>query len=474
MLVAGLVVVSLVGRWMGAVAVGEYLLVRRVATWISSGAQLGLGVALPRYVAKAVGQKTSDQLGYLAGALLILLGVAGTAGALLLLGRALFAQWFFGSPQASDLIWPLIWLLLGLSAHAGVYGFYRGRLAMHWANALQIINIALVPVVSVALLYRSRPIAFIVSVNGATMPAVCFLLLLPLSREFASAELPRLLPLARELLRYGSARVPGEFAGSALFALGPVIAAHYVPLSEVSRLLLGLGLLMAVSVSVAPIGTVLLSKITMMIARNKLEEVRLRLEKFLAGIIELSVFVCLQLVVFADVLIRVWVGKEYLTGIAVIQITLLSIPFYLFFVALRSAIDAVSVVAYNAHNGYVALAVFLAGSGLAVEFAPRSLLLHSIAGALMAANAVLAWRTSSVAAKLLNLHIPWRECALPTLSAVVLGMVTYWLHRNLGPQPGVVSVVLIEVGMCVAFLGLSRLLGSNWLSYFYKLLITTR
>jgi len=335
-----------------------------------------------------------------------------------------------------------------------------------------VVNIAAVPVVSVASLYRSRPIAYIISVNGATMLAFSLLLLLPLSREFSSIKLPRLLPRVRELLSYGSARVPGEFAGSALFALGPVIAAHYVPLSEVSRLLLGLGLLMAVSVSVAPCGTVLLSKITMMIARNQMEDVRLRLEKFLAGIIELSVFVSLQLVVFADVLIRVWVGKEYLTGIAVIQITLLSIPFYLFFVALRSAIDAVSVIAYNAHNGYVALAVFLALSGLAVGLAPRSLLLHSIAGSLMVANAVLAWRTSSVAGKLLNLRIPWRECMLPTLSAIVLGMVAYFVHRRLGVQAGPLSVVLVELVMGVVFLGLTQVLGSTWLSYFYKLLIT--
>ena len=142
---------------------------------------------------------------------------------------------------------------------------------------------------------------------------------------------------------------------------------------------------------------------------------------------------------------RAGVGKEYLSGIAVIQITLLSIPFYLFFVALRSAIDAASVIAYNAHNGYVALAVFLSCPGLAVEFAPRGLLLHSIAAALMVANAVLARRTSSVAAKLLNLRIPWRECALPTLSAIMLG-VAYLLHKGLGRTGRVARVGCGRIG----------------------------
>jgi len=228
---------------------------------------------------------------------------------------------------------------------------------------------------------------------------------------------------------------------------------------------------MAISLSVTPFSTVLLSKISMIIARNQMQELKRYLEQFTAGILELSVFGCLQVVVFAGVLVRVWMGNEYLKGIEVIRITLLSIPFFLFYVAVRSAIDAAAVVAHNAHNGYVALAVFLLLSGLATWLLPRAWLLDSIAVALMIANAVLAWRTSHVAHKLLGVRIRWKDCALPILLAIVLGSVSYFLCRQLRPQFELPAFLVIELGAVGVFLWLSDKLGSTWLRYFWRLLV---
>jgi O-antigen/teichoic acid export membrane protein len=273
----------------------------------------------------------------------------------------------------------------------------------------------------------------------------------------------------RELLHYGVARVPGEFAGSALFALGPVIASHYLPLSEVAHLLLGLGLLMAISLSITPCGTVLLSKISMMIARNQIEDVRAKLEQFVAGVLELSVFGCLQVIIFADVLVRLWVGANYLKGLDVIHFTLLSIPFFLYFVAVRSAIDAATVVAHNAHNGYVALAVFLLLSGVVVKLAPTAYLLDGLACALMIANAVLAWRTGHVAKMLFNLRIPWKQCAPSLLLAFLLGGMSFWVHRHLKASLDIVWLACFELLCTCLFLGLSIKLGSTWLVYFWQL-----
>ncbi len=467
-LASGLIVVSLVGKRMGALAVGEYLLLRRVSTWLGSGTQLGLGVALPRYVALSVDHPQSDQFGYLVGAFLALLGVNAALGLVLLSARSMFAQWLFGQAQAGPLITPLAFLLIGQSTHTALYGFYRGRLSMNWANALQIANTVVLPLFSVALWYRIHSVAFIVGFNGAAMLGVSTLFLLPFRGRLVHAEGWHLRSRIRELLKYGCARVPGEFAGNALFALGPVIASHYLPLSEVAHLLLGLGLLMAISLSITPCGTVLLSKISMMIARNQMEQVRARLEQFVAGVLELSVFGCLQVVIFADVLVRVWVGQEYLTGLDVIHITLLSIPFLLFFVAIRSAIDAATVVAHNAHNGYAALAVFLVLTGLAVAFAPRSFLLDGISIALLIANAVLAWLTSRVAKNLFNLGVPWRHCALPLVLAFLLGGVSFAIHHYIWPPMGLIGIILMEIAMAAIFVGLSAKLGSTWLAYFWN------
>jgi O-antigen/teichoic acid export membrane protein len=475
MMVEGVLSVSLVGRWLGALAVGEYLLISRVASWLSSGVQLGIGVALPRYVARVVNHRTSDQLGYLTSGLVCLVGTASVVGSLLLLAPGMFARWLFGSLQMVHLVTALALMLLGQAVHTAVYGYYRGNLWMQWANALQVVNMVLLPIAAIIVLYyRHGSVAAIVSVTGAAVTVSSVLFLIPAVRGFHYSDLHDIRPPLLELLRYGVARVPGEFAGSALFALGPVIASHYLPISDVSDLLLGLGMLMAVAASVTPCGTVLLSKVSMMLARGQIHEVRSRLEQFVGGVLELSVFACLQAVVLADVIVRAWVGAGYLGGIGVIRVTLLSIPFYLYFIATRSAIDAASVVAHNAHNGYIALAVFLGLIAGAVLLLPRSYLLIGIAGALMVANAVLAWRTSAVARQVLDLRIPWRRCALPLGLAMMLGLASYGVRLEAGSHFGLAAAVLLGLSMSAAFLLIAPQVGSTWLVDSRKLLMAGR
>jgi O-antigen/teichoic acid export membrane protein len=472
MLVQGVLSVSLVGRWLGALAVGEYLLVSRVASWLGSGMQLGIGVALPRYVARGTAQHSSG-LSYLTSALLCLLSVALAIGALLLLARQVFAKWLFGRSEMAYLVLPLVLVLLGQVIQTAVYGYYRGHLWMQWANSLQVVNMVLVPIGAILLLYRHGSVASILTLNGAASAASAFLFLIPAVRLFRPADLRDIRPHLSELLQYGVARVPGEFAGNALIALGPVIASHYLPISEVSGLLLGIGMLMAVSASVAPCGTVLLSKISMMLARNQVQAVQLQLQHFIAGVLELSVFVCLQVIVFADVIVQAWVGSGYLKGVGVIRITLLSIPFWLFFVALRSAIDAATVVAHNAHNGYIALAVFLGLTGAAVAFVPRAYLLDAIAGALMGAFAVLAWRTAGVAQELLGVKVPWRQCAAPLALGTALGIGSYAIHHA-ARDLALPAIMLLEVAISVMFVLFLPRLGSTWLRESWKLFVVRK
>lgn len=475
MMVEGVLSVSLVGRWLGALAVGEYLLINRVASWLGSGMQLGIGVALPRYVSRVADHRTSDQLGYLSSGLLCLVGAATVIGSLLLVARSISAKWLFGSSQMVHLVIPLVLVLLGQAVHTAVYGYYRGNLWMQWANGLQVVNMGIIPIAAIALLYyRHGSVAAIVSVTGAAVVVSSVLFLIPAARGFHYSDLRDIRPPLLELLRYGVARVPGEFSGSALFALGPVIASHYLPISEVSGFLLGLGMLVAVAASVTPFGTVLLSKISMMLARGQIQEVRLRLEQFVGGVLELSLFVCLQAVVFTDVIVRAWVGVAYLSAAGVIRVTLLSIPFYLFFIAIRSANDAASVVAHNAHNGYIALAVFLGLDGAAVLLVPRSYLLVSIAGALVVANAVLAWRTAGVARELLDLRIPWRRCAPPLSLAMMLGLASYLIRRETQFDFGLGAAILLGFAMSAAFLLIAPHLGSTWLYDSGRLLLATR
>jgi len=464
-LVGGLLVVALFGRMFGAVALSEYLLLRRVVAWLQSGTDLGLGVALPRYVAHAVDKPVVERQAYFLAALACGGIPALGLGIVLMSARNFFARWLFGSVQGVHLILPLLVFLLGFMVHGYVYGYYRGRLAMGRANGLQLCNIALVPLGAVIAFFRSGSVGLIVSVMGIAMLFCAGLLAIPIVRQPGGGPPFKLTPHARELLRYGIARVPGDFGHGALLALGPVIASHYLPMGQVSHLLLGLSILMAVSVSVAPLGLLLLSTASMMLAQKRLDEFRSRLSHLMAAVLELSTFACMQLLVFADVLVRAWVGPQFLEGLTVIRILLLATPFYLFFASLRSVIDAASVTPYNARNVLFSLAVFLILAAVQAKAFPRRFLLESLAGALALAFVTLAWLTARSVRQLFDLRIAWHDSAAALSMGTLLAAMSFLIHFELGVRMGLVELVILEVVLGAVFLGGLRKLGSDWLLF---------
>jgi O-antigen/teichoic acid export membrane protein len=466
--VAGFLVISLFGRILGAVALSEYLLLRRVVSWLQSGAQLGLGVALPRYVAHAIDKPAFERQAYFLAALacggILPLGL----GIVFMGARSFSARWLFGSAQVAHLILPLSVMLLGLVAHACVYGYYQGCLAMGLANGLQLCNLALVPLAAVIAFFHTGSVGLIVSVMGVSMLFGAGLFALPIMRHSRGGRWLKFTRHAGELLRYGIARVPGDFGNGALVALGPVIASHYLPMGRVSYLLLGLSILTVVSASAAPLGLVLLSKASMMLAQNRLDEFRSRLSHLVAGVLELSTFACLQLLIFADVLVGLWVGPKFLEGLPVIRILLLAIPFYMFYVALRSVIDAASVTAYNARNILVSLALFLTLAAVGAKAAPPKFLLEGLAGALVLAFITLAWLTARSVRQLYDLRIAWRHSAAALLIGALLAGVSLLIRFGQGFRMGPVELVMLELVQGVVFLGLLKKLGSTWLLFVWN------
>jgi O-antigen/teichoic acid export membrane protein len=464
----GLLVISLLGRLLGPALLGEYLLVRRIAAWLKSGTEMGLGIALPRTVAHALQEPSGGREAYFAVDAACV-GTAGiTLGVVLYLGRTHFAEWFFGERMAMGLIVPLSLFLLGLLGHAAVYGYYRGRLAMARANAVEFIDLALIPVSATVFFWRTHSVAAVLSAIGAAtlLSAACFArnILRERSRDVPWHARKR----AAELLRYGLARVPGEFGSGALLSLGPIIASHFLPMAQVSSLLLGMSLLMAVSLGVTPLGLVLLSKVSMMLAQDRLAEIRVNLAFLLAAVLELSIFVCLQVVVFADTLIRTWVGDAFPGRMGVIRIVALAIPPFLFYVTLRSVIDATSVKAYNARSILIALGVFLTLAFAATKILPPDYLLEGIATALLCAFIVLAALTARTVRRLYNLRLVWRDSGFPLLVGFLLGGASFIFHWANGFRTSLAELVLLQLTVAAIFFCAARKFRSGWLPYLWS------
>jgi O-antigen/teichoic acid export membrane protein len=470
-----LLLTSLLSRWLGPRVLSEYLLLRRVLAWMIAGTLLGLATGLPRYVAHAAGQRSRSESSYFLAASICLIPSAIVTGLVMVLNRNAFAQWFFGDGRETGLVMALALLLLGFAIHHAVYGYYRGLLEMTRANLFELCNTALLPLGVVLLLFRTEPIGAIMFALGGLMTITGTLFAVPIFfRLRRQASLGPIYARCGELLHYGVPRVPGEFGAAAITAIGPMLAAHYMEIARVSPLLLGLNMLMVTGYAAGPLGVVLLSKVSMMLGQNQREEVQSRLRLLVAAVMEVSVFTCIQLAIFADVIVRAWVGPGYEDQMGVIRLVLLAIPPYLFFVALRSTIDAATVKPANTANVLISLAVYLGLIAGWIMFFSTSSLLMAIAGSLLASQLLLATLTARTFRTLYGLTIPWRKLFPAFTVALLLGAVAVAL-RTL--QTGLIpflEAMLVETVLLAVYLAALAHFKSGWVAYTWNVGVRRR
>lgn len=351
----------LIAERFGPEGVGEYALVKRVIGFVSPFLLLGLGVGIPRYI--AMSKDKFQMITYLkAGGLIIAFSISFFLIVINLFKES-FAKTFFGAVNYVNLVLPFSFFLAGFIFTSFVYSYFRGRLLIKIFNFLYIVNLALVPLI-IIIFFKGITIEKIITLIGITTFIIAFIFLLPSIKEiiFSIGKLQFQKSL-KEVLYYSLPRAVGDFALAGLLSLGPIFAAHFVSIQEVGYLSVSQSLLHAIEVAIAPLGLVLLPKVSNLIVNGRQEMIKENLNLLIRAVIQCSIFLCIQLIIFADIIIKYWLGTEFLNAVPVMRIIFLSTVFYFFYVAIRSVLDAAKVKPLNTINVFISLGVFLGIAG---------------------------------------------------------------------------------------------------------------
>jgi O-antigen/teichoic acid export membrane protein len=254
-----------------------------------------------------------------------------------------------------------------------------------------------------------------------------------------------------------------------MLAVGPMVAMHYAPITQVAYLLLGVSILNLVATSANPVNQVLLSKLSMQIAEGRQNEARTQVGYLLTATTEVSIYISAQLVIFGDVVLRVVMGPQFTERGLLIRLLFAAIPFYLLYTALRSSIDAADIKANNARNITIALAVFLVLLAAAVSIGSAKFL-ELIALSLLGAMSVLAVLTVRSAIQLYDLKIEvWRSIPVWAVTAV-LAALGLFLSVNLLVD-SVLGVAIFQLGAAGVFAFTLRKTRAPWFSFLCRNLI---
>lgn len=363
---------KLAAHLLGAQGFSEYAVARRTIALIYPVCLLGLGVALPRYIAHAAATKGATSSGRYFGAAVWCVGVGLLLCVLLMnLFPGYCAYLFFGNKSYGNLIFPMTLLLIGLTLHATVYAYFRGCLIMKWANILQFINLAIMPLLAFLVFGKSlRTVLSGLGIFDICTSGIClFFIPMRYARE-------AILPEVKELLSYGIQRVPGDFIQMALFTFPVIFIAHTKGVKEAGFVAFSVSVLSMIGSVFSPVGLVLLPRASKMLAEGAYAELRSHILRIAVITFIVASGLTIFFEFFAKVLIHLYLGSAFNEVAVLIRIVSLgALPFALYCV-LRSLIDAYYFKAINMINNGIAFLVFLLLSGfLLLIHAPFTMLL---------------------------------------------------------------------------------------------------
>lgn len=354
---------KLIAASFGPQGVGEYSLIKRVIGFIQPILLLGLGVGLPRYI--SISKLAAQRGGYIRAGVLVISFFTIVALVLMNVMNGAFSNMFFGNSSYSTLIMPASVLLAGLILHAMVSSCLRGKLLAGAFNLLDIINFALVPIL-ILLFVNNLTVAKLVGLIGVSTFAIAFgFSLLFLKDMFVWDGAKSLLHSLRELAVYSFPRFINNLVYAAFFSAGPILAAHFVSMRDVGYLSVSQSLLGTVGAIVSPLGILLLPKIGSLISQKRDSEIKESLGYLIGATIYCSIFVFLQMFIFADSIVEFWLGSDFVDAALIMRIVLCSIPFFLFCGTIGPILEAAQVRPVNLINLSVS---FLLSLAVAVVF----------------------------------------------------------------------------------------------------------
>ncbi len=345
----------------GPEGVGEYSLVKRSSGMILTLLLLGLGVGLPRYIAMASERSVKIAYFRVGAAIAALFAFAFLFAANLLKGD--FAILFFGSVKYDYLVLPVSLYIAGLLLHSLVYSYFRGSLEAGKFNSLQIINLAIIPVAVIFFTAGVRMETLIVAIGIAMLVCVIFFILFFIKGIFSDKRGANI-GTYRELFAYSIPRCIGDFLYGILLALGPILAVHISSVGDAGYFSIGQSLLISLGSVIGPLGLVLLPKVSSLVAEGKNEIITDNLSDFVGAIIQCSMFICVQMIIFADIIILYWLGGGFLDAVASVRIILTAVVFYAFYNSTVSILNASRVKPLDMINVSIGLATFLLAFGL--------------------------------------------------------------------------------------------------------------
>lgn len=353
----GIYVFKLADMKFGSEGFALFNLARRIYSFFVVFGSLGLSVGLVRFLALYM-EDNQKRFRIFSASLFILITFNSLVLLIIFVLNSPISYIFFHSYTESLLLLSIALATLANSYSVAIYSYYRGTMKMFRANLIQVLNSALIPLLSI--LFSNSP-AQAFFFQALFVCVVCLIVSFFIIKNERWNLFKKWYDFAgwikhsasefKLLLRYCIPRVPAEFAYSAYFTLPPVALIHFGA-SQVDggMFAFGISLMSMLGASLSSFGYVMLPRATRMLKAGKFAQFKriAILMSILSSVI--GTFVFLIFYFFGSNIVEIF-SKELSEGASrYVVIAQFAGIFHLQFVAIRSFIDAAHFISYNSIN----------------------------------------------------------------------------------------------------------------------------
>ena len=420
--------------------ISALLIYRLYSSVVIALSSLGMPIAVQRSIAFLHAQPRRAATAAAAGLVMCMLGVGGATLLLILFGAH----------------------VVDVLGHSGTVGIWRATMCLMFVQSLATV-LSYVEVShdrirwSAFVLFWSYGAAPLVAVwmpGTVTLPSMIFwaAILAPFG------YLPSLLRLVQWVLQQGTGDWRGESSLLIQYGLRRVIAntlewtldpaLPWLALRSGADVLgagylaIGISLMRPLSPATSALNQVMVPASAVLTSANRHEQHQTQVRRILQAAVHLGIFGSLQLAVWADVLIRVWLGNSYMAAVPTARVLCLALAPLFVYGSARGIIDGQTEKAINARNLAISFAFMLA---LGWMFVRMHLGIAGLIAAYLIARVLLAWLTMQFSLKSCDLHVRQLQIIDAVLTSLATAALTVGIRLIL-PTPAQVWMAPVVIG----------------------------
>ena len=353
----------------GTQGFSEFSFVKRIIAFLAPIMAIGMGVGVPREVARVNGTETDEQkYEILRNSFLVTVILFAVLIIIINVMSGFLASLFFGDRKFHYLLNPMASSLFGAMLSSLAYSYYRGLNIFLVANFIQLVNLIILPIIVILL---SSDIPRFLTMYGLLVSWMSILFVTKHLFHHTGVLINK--SLLFSVTRYSIKRLPGDIALQLMFVIPPILAAHMLNFNAAGDISFSLTILTLITVPLSPLSTLLLPKAVTWMKDGRTDSLRKSTGDILLKVAIGASLIGIMLFFFSErALVYFLPEREGFDFLILRVVTTVTLP-YSVYIYLRSFIDAFHEKPYNSINCLIALVIFLCASGiLGYAVSPRA------------------------------------------------------------------------------------------------------